>query len=172
MSLSPSLRRRIASTLALAVLLSLTACGFTLRGTGQSASLPFQTVFLGVADNSPLGTELKRYLRASKVDVVTDKKAAQAFIEILAEGRQKTVQSLNTQGRIREYALFYRMTFQVKNAAGAVLLAPTEIVLKRDISFNESQVIAKEKEEELLYRDMQSDLVQQILRRLAAIKPA
>jgi len=33
-------------------------------------------------------------------------------------------------------------------------------------------VLAKESEEALLYRDMQSDLVQQILRRLAAIKPA
>jgi LPS-assembly lipoprotein len=166
-----SLQRRIVTILALAATLSLGACGFQLRGSGQQASMPFHSVFLGVPDNSPLGTELKRYLRASKVDVVSDKKAAEAVIEVLAEARQKTILSLNTQGRIREYALFYRMTFQVKNSAGAVLLAPTEIVLKRDISFNESQVIAKEKEEELLYRDMQSDLVQQILRRLAAIKP-
>ncbi|HJW54370.1 MAG TPA: LPS assembly lipoprotein LptE, partial [Burkholderiaceae bacterium] len=46
----------------------------------------------------------------------------------------------------------------------------TDITLKRDISFNESAVMAKENEEALLYRDMQSDLVQQLLRRLHAIK--
>ena len=44
------------------------------------------------------------------------------------------------------------------------------LTLKRDIGFNESQVIAKEAEEELLYRDMQSDLVQQILRRMSALR--
>jgi LPS-assembly lipoprotein len=59
----------------------------------------------------------------------------------------------------------------VKDGQDKQLLAPTEIVLKRDLSFNESQVLAKEKEEEVLYRDMQTDLVQQILRRLAVLKP-
>jgi len=50
------------------------------------------------------------------------------------------------------------------------LIAPTEIVQQRDISFNESAVLAKEAEEALLYRDMQTDIVQQLLRRLAAVK--
>jgi LPS-assembly lipoprotein len=45
-------------------------------------------------------------------------------------------------------------------------------VLKRDISFNESQVMAKEHEEAMLYRDMQSDVVRQVLRRLSALKTA
>ena len=62
------------------------------------------------------------------------------------------------------------MKFRVKDSKEKELLAPTELVLKRDISFNESQVIAKEKEEEMLYRDMQSDVVQQILRRMSALK--
>jgi LPS-assembly lipoprotein len=59
----------------------------------------------------------------------------------------------------------------VIDAKGGQLLAPTEITLRRNLAFNEQQVLAKESEEALLYRDMQSDLVQQILRRLAAMKP-
>lgn len=167
-----SLHRRCVTLLLLASLSLLAACGFQLRGSGQQATLPFQSVYLGVGENSSLGTELKRYLRASDVAVVKDKAGAEASVEVLTESRQKAILSLNTQGRVRENSLTYRVTFQVRNKAGALLLAPTEITLKRDISFNESQVIAKEKEEELLYRDMQSDLVQQILRRLAALKPA
>jgi LPS-assembly lipoprotein len=167
-----TLHRRCVTLLLLASLSLLAACGFQLRGSGQQAMLPFKSLYLGVGDNSSLGTELKRYLRASDVAVVTDKAAAEASVEVLTELRQKAILSLNTQGRVREYSLTYRMTFQVRNKTGALLLAPTDITLKRDISFNESQVIAKEKEEELLYRDMQSDLVQQILRRLAALKPA
>ena len=165
------LQRRCITLLLLASLSLLAACNFQLRGSGQQARLPFQSVYLGVGENSSLGTELKRYLRASDIVVAGDKADADASVEVISESRQKSILSLNSQGRVREYSLAYRLTFQVRNKAGAILLAPTEIVLKRDISFNEAQVIAKEKEEELLYRDMQSDLVQQILRRLAALKP-
>jgi LPS-assembly lipoprotein len=60
--------------------------------------------------------------------------------------------------------------FRVRTLQGVELIAPTEVVLQRDISFNEAAVLAKESEEILLYRDMQSDLVQQLFRRVAAIK--
>jgi LPS-assembly lipoprotein len=152
--------------------LLLSGCGFHLRGSNGGADLPFRSIFLAVPETSPLGVELRRNIRATgSTAIATDPKLADARLEVLSEVRDREIQSLNSQGRIREYTLFYRLTFRVLGKSDAVLLAPTEIVLKRDISFNESQVLAKESEEGLLYRDMQSDLVQQILRRLAAIKP-
>lgn len=163
------MKRRAA--LALSTALMLSACGFQLRGSNGQASLPFKTIYIGTAETSPLGIELRRYIRASgDTTVVTDQKQAQATIEVLNETREKATLTLNTQGRVREYSLYYRVKFRVKDSKEKELLAPTELVLKRDISFNESQVIAKEKEEEMLYRDMQSDVVQQILRRLTALK--
>ena len=151
--------------------LSLSACGFQLRGMDGQRNLPFQTVYVNVPDTSPLGIELRRNIRGSSdTKVVTDPKAAQASINVLGEARDRATLSLNTQGRVREYSLNYRVRFQVTGESGKELLAPTEIVLKRDVSFNESQVLAKEKEEEMLYRDMQSDAVQQILRRIAALR--
>lgn len=165
--------QRRSLVLALSGTALLSACGFRLRGSDGKSGLPFRTVFIGVAETSPVGIELKRYIRASDdTAIVADPKLAEATIDILSETRDRATLSLNTQGRIREYSLYYRLRFQVKDKAGALLLAPTELVLKRDISFNESQVIAKEKEEEMLYRDMQSDAVQQILRRMSALKPA
>ena len=165
------MRRR--AVLAMTTALMLSACGFQLRGSNGQASLPFKRIYIGVAESSPLGIELRRYIRASgDTTVVTDPKEAQAIIEVLSEARNKATLTLNTQGRIREYSLYYTLRFRVKDNEEKELLAPTEITLKRDISFNESQVIAKEKEEEMLYRDMQSDLVQQILRRLSALKSA
>lgn len=151
--------------------LLLAGCGFHLRGSDAQFNLPFKTVYLAVPDNSPLGIELARNLRGNgQTQVVRDRKSAQAIIEVLAENRDKAILSLNFQGRVREYTLTYLLRFQVKDANGAELLAPNEIALKRTISFNESQVLAKEAEETLLYRDMQTDLVQQIIRRLATIK--
>lgn len=165
------MKRRAALALTTALLLS--ACGFQLRGSNGQASLPFKTIYIGIPESSPLGIELRRNIRASgDTTVVTDPKEAQAIIEVLQESREKATLSLNTQGRVREYSLYYKLRFRVKDGKDKELLAPTEILLKRDISFNESQVIAKEKEEEMLYRDMQTDLVQQILRRLAALRAA
>ncbi len=162
--------RRAACILVLATSLLLSACGFQLRGSGGSA-LPFETIYVALPDNSPLGAELKRYIRATDhTQVVSDPKAAQVTLDVLSETREKAVLSLNTQGRIREYTLYYKVRFRVRDDKNKEVIAPTDIVLKRDISFNESAVMAKENEEALLYRDMQSDLVQQLLRRLHAIK--
>lgn len=157
---------------ALLATLSLSGCGFQLRGSNGEANLPFKTLYLGISESSPLGSELKRNIRANGgTQIVTDAKDADARLDVQSETREKVIQSLNSQGRIRQYTLYYRVTFQVKGKGEVTLLPPTPIVLKRDISFNESQVLAKEAEDALLYRDMQTDLVQQILRRLAAIKP-
>ncbi|MBC7684483.1 MAG: hypothetical protein H7176_04555 [Bdellovibrionales bacterium] len=160
-------------TLMLAVLAGLSACGFQLRGSGDQYNMPFKSIYLAFDDTSALGTELRRNLRGGdKVDVVTDPARAEARFEVMAENRGKSILSLNSQGRVREYLLTYTLVFRVRDAKGGELLGPTEITLKRPLTFNETQVLAKESEEALLYRDMQADLVQQILRRLAAVKPA
>lgn len=153
-------------------MLMLTSCGFHLRGAGDSLNLPFSTIYLGFPSSSPLGNELKRNIQAyGGTKVLSDPKAAQAIVEILSETKDKTILSLNTQGRVREYTLTYALRFRVKDKQAKELLGPTEIVLKRSISFNENQVLAKEEEEAFLYRDMQTDLVQQLMRRLAVLKP-
>lgn len=152
--------------------LALSACGFQLRGSNGQYAMPFHSIYVGFPDTSPLGTELKRNLRGGATTVADSAQAAEAQFDVLAESRGKSILSLNSQGRVREYLLTYTLRFRVRDARGAELLAPTEISLKRSITFNETQVLAKESEEALLYRDMQTDLVQQILRRLAAIKPA
>ena len=164
-----STRLKVACAMLLAVTVS--ACGFALRGSTGNYGMPFKTIYLAFADTSALGTELRRNLRATdQVTVVTDPQQAEALFDVLSESRGKTILSLNTQGRVREYLLTYTLVFRVRDAKGAELLGPTEINLKRPITFTESQVLAKESEEVLLYRDMQTDLVQQILRRLAAVK--
>lgn len=147
----------------------LSACGFHMRGP---ANLPFKTIYLGFADNSQLGTELRRYIRASGVEVVSDKAEAEAVLQVIADTREKKILTLNTNGRVREYSLYQRFSFLVRDNKGAILIPPANITLKRDITYDENQELAKQAEEALLYRDMQSDLVQQILRRLSASKSA
>lgn len=167
------LGRRAVLALGLTVLLS--ACGFHLRGSNGSFMLPFATMYIGLPDTSPLAIGLKRYIRAiGSTEVVSTKDGADAVLEVLSDperNRTKTILSLNKNGRVQEYQLGYSINFRVLDKAGNQLLAPTTISLVRPITFDESQVLAKESEEAALYRDMRNDLVQQIMRRLAAIKP-
>ena len=146
-------RARIAGSMLL-LALTLSACGFHLRGSGGQYNLPFNSVYLGFAENSPLGNELKRNVRAiGSTQVLPDATGAEAVLDVLSETRGKSILSLNNQGRVREYLLTYTLVFRVRDSQGA-------------------QLLAKEGEETLLNRDMQTDLVQQVMRRLAAIKPA
>ena len=167
------LGRRAVLALGLTVLLS--ACGFHLRGSNGSFMLPFATMYIGLPDTSPLAIGLKRYIRAiGSTEVVNTRDGADAILEVLSDperNQTKTILSLNKNGRVQEYQLGYSINFRVVDKAGNQLLAPTTISLVRPITFDESQVLAKETEEAALYRDMRNDLVQQIMRRLAAIKP-
>ncbi|HEU0202074.1 MAG TPA: LPS assembly lipoprotein LptE [Burkholderiaceae bacterium] len=144
------------------------SCGFKLRG---AQALPFGSIYLGVAPNSPLAAQLARNIRAgSATRVVPQPQGADAVLEILDEARDREIIAVNAQGRAREYLLRLRLTFRVHDGKGREFIAPTQLVAQRDISFNEEQILAKEAEETLLYRDMQGDLVQQILRRLASVQ--
>jgi LPS-assembly lipoprotein len=165
-------RALVHASAALVIAASLSACGFQLRGSNGSYSLPFHSLYLSFSDNSALGVALKRNLRATDGVVIVDKATdADAQFIVLTEARNKSILSLNALGRVREYLLSYTLSFTVRDAKGNVLLAPTEVTLHRNMSFDETQVLAKQSEEALLYNDMQSDIVQQILRRMAAIKP-
>jgi LPS-assembly lipoprotein len=157
-----NMRRLLAAVLAL----SLAACGFQLRG---QAKLPFDTLYVAIPDISPLGTELKRNIIAgTRTRLVNSQAEAQAVLSVISEERGKSILSFDTSGRVREFQLRYRLVFRVHDGRGRDYLPQNEIRLTRDVSFNDAQVLSKEAEELLLYRDMQSDLVQQVLRRLAA----
>jgi len=153
---------------------SVTACGFHLRGSGGNYTLPFRAMYIGLPESSPLAIDLKRNIRVNgHTAVVSEAKYADGVVEVITDPektRSKTILSLNSNGRVREYLLSYNIVFRVKDRAGNELLAPTQITLTRPITFNETQLLAKEQEEALLYKDMQTDLVQQMMRRMAAIK--
>jgi len=167
-------RRAVLAAAALGVAVLATGCGFHLRGSGGSYTLPFDSLYVGLPESSPLAIDLKRNIRANgHTTVAASAKDADGVIEVLTnpeKTRTKTILSLNSNGRVREYLLSYNILFRVTDKAGKELLGPTQITLGRPINFDESQLLAKEQEEALLYKDMQTDLVQQMMRRMAAIK--
>jgi LPS-assembly lipoprotein len=158
------MRRLLAALLAL----TLTACGFQLRG---SSNLPFNTIYVP-GSSGGIALDLKRTIQAgSSTRVVDSPKDAQAILDIFEAAREKDILSLTGAGRVREYRLHYRVRYRVRDAKGGEYVPPTTLQQVRDVTFNDSLVLAKESEEELLYRDMQADMVQQMMRQLAAARP-
>lgn len=148
----------------------LAACGFQLRG---QASLPFETIYVSFPQGHPLGTDLKRLIKAGTTTRVIDNaKKAQATLEIVSVMNDKQIMSVSGGGRVREFELFYRVSFRLTDAKGVELIPTNEIVLRRILPFTDAQVVAKEGEEAMLVREMQSDSADQILRRLEAVKIA
>ena len=167
-AIQPRSRRDL--LLGLSGALVLAGCGFQLRKAPE-----FQFKTIAVPATSSFANQVKRNLRATgTVEVLPadQVKDAQAVLEILAENRENVVISTNAAGQVRELQLKLTVRFRVRGKDGKELLAPTEITQSRDITYNETAALAKEGETALLYRDMESDIAQQILRRLAAAKPA
>jgi LPS-assembly lipoprotein len=165
-------RRFCLTLLASGAALGVAGCGFQLR---KAPNFAFKALFSPFAESSTLGTELKRSLESNgNVRLISDVRQidqADAILDVLIDRREKTVVGLNATGQVREFQLRIRFSFKLRTPSGKELIGPTEILQQRDISFNESAVLAKETEEGLLYREMQSDIVQQIMRRLAAVTP-
>jgi LPS-assembly lipoprotein len=153
------------------LLLSLAACGFELRKTPEFA---FKTIYTEVAPASTLGVEIKRNLAAmGNVQLITDvtqAKNAQVILDILQEQRIKTVVGVNASGQVVEFQLQIKIRFRLRTPQGKELIPDTELTRSIALSFSESAALSKEAEEVQLYKSLQTDIVQQVMRRLAAIK--
>ena len=159
--------RRAFSAAGLLSVAMLAACGFQLRG---QYTLPFSSVFVSTPGGSVVATELRRELANIPTKLMPSAKDADAQLNILEDRRDRQILSLSGAGRIREYELKLRVSYQLVDAKGAVFIPTSEIQLARILSYDDSRIIAKQQEEALLYQDMERDAVSQILRRMTAIK--
>ena len=144
--IAPGRRRALQALGAVGMMALLGGCGFALRGT---ADLPFKTLYVNLEDTSDLGAQLR-----------------QLCIQCCS-----LLLPLDASGRVREFELRYLFTFRLHNGKGYEFIRPTTIMLKRDLTFNDAATLAKESEANLLYRDMQMEVIQQLLRRMAAVEP-
>lgn len=149
--------------------LSLAGCGFALR---RPPELKFRTIQLAnFRPRSPLADELRLNINASTTTLVVEGLAqAQVVLEALEDVREKVVVASNPVGQVTEFQLRERFAFRLRSVNGRELIPRTEILQNRDLSYTESAALAKEQEENALYRTMQSDIVSQVMRRLASVQ--
>ncbi|MBB4842848.1 LPS-assembly lipoprotein [Paucibacter oligotrophus] len=161
-------RQLLLAGLAAPLAVALAACGFQPR---REPELLFQSIALtGFAPGSPLAAELRRQLARTPVKLVEDPNRAELVLEALLDERDKTSVVTTTAGQVREWQLRVKLDFLLRTPSGEILLPNTQLRMSRDMNTSESAALAKEQEEAQLYRAMQSDVVNQLLRRLAAVR--
>ncbi|MBX3635319.1 MAG: hypothetical protein KF683_08045 [Rubrivivax sp.] len=160
-------RAALHALLALPAALLLPACGFQMR---QPARLAFASIALtGFAPRSAMADQLRREL-ARQVRVVDAPAQADVVLQALEDVRERSVVASTAAAQVREMQLRLRFHFSARTPGGRVLIPRAELMLSRDLSYRETAALAKENEEAELFREMQSDIVAQVLRRLAAVR--
>jgi LPS-assembly lipoprotein len=160
------MRRKALKLLAAAGLAVLAGCGFQLRG---QALLPFQAAYVEAAGRSPLAAQLRRQLDL-KGKLAERREAADVIIRLTGEKRDKSILSLSGAGKVREYRLNHGVTLVALAPDGSAMLAEADVKQSRDFSYSDEQILAKEAEENMLRKDMDDEIVRQILRRLAFVR--
>jgi LPS-assembly lipoprotein len=163
--------RRVPLLVALIFLSALASCGFHLRGEAHYA---FETLYLNSPAAQPLTAELRRSLEGvGSAKLVPAAAQAQAILDITAVENNKQILSLSGAGKVAEYLLTKRVLFRVRDSAGNDWLPTSELLVRRTYTYNDTEALAKETQEQRLWREMQDDAVAQIVRRLqSAKKPA
>jgi LPS-assembly lipoprotein len=151
-------------------------CGFALR---QPPRFVFDTLRIAGSENSPVSRALQRALVSSGLRVINTSTStptqgatepAQAVLSVVRDQQERVVAGQTDSGQVREMTLRTRFHFSLSTPTGKLLLGTTELLLERDISFSETNALAKAAEERIMFSDMEGDIVQQVLRRLAAVK--
>ncbi|WP_374411017.1 LPS assembly lipoprotein LptE [Hydrogenophaga sp.] len=156
----------------------LTGCGFALR---QAPTFAFDSVQVTGSENTSMSRALQQAMLASGIQVTNSSAASQAgtpvtpqvvlvVLAVLVDQHERVVSGQNESGEVRELTLRARFRFRLSTPAGKYLLEETELLLERDISFSETAALSKAAEENMMFRDMDGDIVQQVVRRLAAVK--
>lgn len=145
----------------------LTACGFHLR---QPSPIAFKTV--QIKGNTQINTALKKALIEQGIKIVTEAEEAELQLDLLKEESEQRILSLSGTGVVREYELYYRIQYRTKLASEATWTLPLIMEGRRDYTYNDANLLAKQAEQKLLSDSMQTDVLNGIMRRLSALKKA
>jgi LPS-assembly lipoprotein len=148
--------------------LMLAGCGFQLRGT---ADLAFKNVYIEGAKLS-IKRDLERTLKTNGVQIADKSEDAELLLDLVSESNQKRIMSLSGGGLVREFELIYLLNFRIREASNPIWGPLQTIRNRRDFSYNDNALLGKVEEEERLNADMRQDAIRELLRRLAAVKPA
>ena len=153
------------------LILCLVSCGFHLRG---AADISFNSIFIQ-GNTLVINKNLKKSLISNNIKVLSSAEGAELLLELVGEESEKRILSIGGAGTVNEFELYYRVHYRTKQSASeqadTTLWSPVHTVeSRRDFTYSDANLLAKQREEKRLNDDMQADVVRGIMRRLSALK--
>ena len=145
---------------------SLVSCGFQLRG---AASLAFSSIFIQ-GNTLIISKNLIKSLKTNGVEVLNSSEKADILLELVGEENEKRILSLSGSGLVNEFELFYRVHYRTKKADAELWSQVQTIEARRDFSYSDANLLAKQGEEKRLNENMQADVLSNLIRRLSTLK--
>ncbi|MES2501144.1 MAG: LPS assembly lipoprotein LptE [Pseudomonadota bacterium] len=144
----------------------ITSCGFQLRG---AANIAFDSIFIQ-GSTLTISKNLVKSLKVNDIKVLNTAENADLQLELMGEESEKRILSLSGGGLVREFELFYRIHYRTRQADAALWSPVQTIEARRDFSYSDANLLAKQSEERQLNENMQSDVLSNLMRRLSRLK--
>jgi LPS-assembly lipoprotein len=143
-------------------------CGFHVRGEASVPPEMARTYIVSHSKYSVFYRKLSSALRASGVDVVDAPGEATAIFTILADSTGQRVVSVSARNVPREYEVWYAVEYELISGE-KTLMPATSQALTRDYTYDETLVLGKEREEEVLRDSLVDNLVRITMIQLSAL---
>ena len=170
LSIESFLQKQLRVWMLLALVLSLHACGFQLRGSIDLSS-EMSPIYIEQNSVFDLAREIKTLLASNKIAMVEDAQQSKSQLILLDDSKSQSVLSVDGSGQAREYRLTYKVNYVIKvnqkqNDEAAVV--PDSLTVNRTWLFDPNAVLAVTNEAELLYKDMRREAARLILLKINA----
>ena len=164
----PRIATRVTLALMLGICAAVAGCGFQLEGAGTLPSAMEQTYVDSVRPGSEFLGSLRNVLRRRGLEVVSEPGQAGATLTITEDSTGQRVLSVSARNIPREYEIYYAVTFSLRVGSES-LLESESLVLTRGYTWDETQVLGKSREEDVLRAALAEDLALQVVRRIEAL---
>ena len=152
--------------IAILFLLVITSCGFHMRGMTE---ISFKTISLEGKELS-FTKNLKKILNTNKVAIVSPTDNPELRVELLSEESEKRILSLSGQGLVREFEIFYRVSYRIKTSDSEIWSQENIIETRKDFTYSDSNLIGKEEEERQLNEAMRNEAITNLFNQIQLIK--
>jgi LPS-assembly lipoprotein len=143
-------------------------CGFHLQGAGALPSAMATTYVDARRPHSAFSMSLTDVLRQRGAEVLTEPVEGAAVLDITSDETGQRVLSVSARNIPREYEVYYAVTFSLR-VGSETLLSNESLVVTRAYTYDETQVLAKAAEEEILRRALAEDLARRVMQRIQAL---
>jgi LPS-assembly lipoprotein len=148
--------------------LAAAGCGFHLQGAGTLPPAMSRTFVDTDRPHSEFLNSLTDVLRQRGAEVLAAPADGAAVLDISVDETGQRVLSVSARNIPREYEVFYAVTFSLRVGADS-LITDESLAVTRAYTYDETEVLAKAAEEQILRETLAADLARRVMQRIQSL---